>query len=96
MRKIAFTALATAAALAAVPAAAQSVSGTVNVTGTVADRCSVIGSGGLAQSFTGDINLNRLDADDGTLRSGLVGSTSTTPADAKTVSARVVSPYRPS
>jgi hypothetical protein len=90
MNKFALAALAAAAAVAAFPAAAQTTTGTVNITGTVAGRCSVINSGVAQQSFTGSIDLGRLDADDGTLRSALVSSLSASPADAKTVSARVV------
>jgi hypothetical protein len=80
------------AALAATPAAAQSVNGTVNVTGTVGGRCSIVQPGGGAevQTFTGAIDLKRLDAADGTLRSTLVGSSAATPADNLNVATRVV------
>jgi hypothetical protein len=80
------------ATLAATPAAAQSVNGTVNVTGTVGGRCSVVQPGGGAevQTFSGAIDLKRLDAADGTLRSSLVSSTDATPADNLNVATRVV------
>jgi hypothetical protein len=81
-----------AAALAASPAAAQtSTTGTVNVTGVVGGRCSVVQPGGNdTQTFTGAIDLQRLDAADGTLRSTLTGSTAATPADNLKVATRVV------
>ncbi|MFC7537263.1 hypothetical protein ACFQPG_07765 [Sphingomonas sp. GCM10030256] len=90
MNKFAFAVLMTASAIAATPAAAQQVTGTVNVTGTVAGRCSVIESGLEKTSFSGTIDLGRLDAADGTLRSELTSATSANPADAKKVTARVV------
>lgn len=90
MKKIAFAVLMTASAMAAAPAAAQQVTGTVNVTGTVAGRCSVIESNLEKASFSGTIDLGRLDAADGTLRSELTSATSATPADLKKVTARVV------
>ena len=90
MKKIAFAVLMTASAIAATPAAAQQVTGTVNVTGTVAGRCSVIDSSQEKTSFSGTIDLGRLDAADGTLRGELTSATSANPADAKKVTARVV------
>ena len=91
MNKIALAAiLMTASAVVATPASAQNVAGTVNVTGTVAARCSVIESGLEKTSFTGTIDLGRLDAANGTLRPELTSATSTAPANAKKVTARVV------
>ncbi|HEY8591643.1 MAG TPA: hypothetical protein VIL42_02130 [Sphingomicrobium sp.] len=87
MKKIALALIAAATALSAVPAAAQTATGTVNVTGTVAGRCSIIEAGVDKQTFTGSIDLGRLDAANGTLRSDLGGATA---ADGKTVAARVV------
>ncbi|QIL01365.1 hypothetical protein G7078_00175 [Sphingomonas sinipercae] len=90
MNKIALAVVLSATALSATPAMAQQVSGTVNVTGTVAGRCSVVESGAEKTTFTGNIDLGRLDAADGTLRSELTSSTTASPADAKKVTARVV------
>ena len=90
MKKIALAVGLSATALSASPAIAQQVTGTVNVTGTVAGRCSVIDAGAEKTTFTGNIDLGRLDAADGTLRSELTSSTAVTPADAKKVTARVV------
>lgn len=68
------------AALMIAPAAmAQTVSGTVNVTGSVATKCVVI-SGGSGGSFSGSIPLGELAGADGTLSAGLAGSVAATPA----------------
>jgi hypothetical protein len=65
--------------LAAAPAAlAQTVTGTVNVTGSVAARCVVI-TGGSGSSFSGSIPLGELAGTDGTLSSTLAGSTNASP-----------------
>ena len=91
MKKTLATVLAIADGFAAVPAAAQT-TGTVNVTGTVGGRCSVVASGGTteASTFSGTIDLQRLDATDGTLRSTLTGSTAASPADGLNVATRIV------
>jgi hypothetical protein len=62
--------LATAAALLALPqmALAQQVTGTINLTGSVAGRCSVLGGG---QAFSETINLGELSGNDGRLRADL-------------------------
>jgi phage-related minor tail protein len=59
MKKLLFTALLAGSALAAVPAAAQSVSGNVTVTGTVAAKCTSAGG------QNGSINLGELAVADG-------------------------------
>ncbi|MGV3512410.1 MAG: hypothetical protein ACO1OX_10450 [Novosphingobium sp.] len=71
-------AAATVAALVASSASAQTVTtGTVNVTGNVQGRCSVVAPGGAASSsFTGTIALGALDEADGTLAPALETSTS--------------------
>lgn len=91
MTKFAIAFVAAAATLAALPAAAET-TGTINVTGNVQSRCSVIQPGGSteASTFSGTIALGRLDAADGTLKSALAGSTSATPAQGLTVSTRIV------
>ncbi|MBB4613559.1 hypothetical protein [Novosphingobium taihuense] len=67
-----------ALAFAAAPAQAQTVTtGTVNVTGSVQGRCSVVAPGGAAtSSFSGTISLGALDEADGTLAPSLEGTTS--------------------
>lgn len=90
MKKIVLALVASTAALAAVPAAAQSVTGTVAVTGNVQARCSVQTAPTEVATFSGTLALGRLDAANGTLRTALADSTTATPADAQKVSARVV------
>jgi hypothetical protein len=60
MKKLAFTALAAAAALASTPAFAQA-SGTVDVTGTVASKCATVGT------IAGTISLGELAKANGTV-----------------------------
>jgi hypothetical protein len=59
-------------------AMAQTVTGTVNVTGSVAAKCVVI-TGGSGGSFSGSIPLGELAGTDGTLSSTLAGSTNASP-----------------
>ena len=74
MNKILLTALAAASALAlAGPVAAQSVSGVVDITGSVADKCIVTDDGTPPSgSFGGSVNLGQLDDTDGTLKDSSV------------------------
>jgi hypothetical protein len=91
MKKIVLAALAATTAIIATPAAAQTVTGTVNVTGSVANRCSVVLPGGASSAtFTGTIGLGALDDPDGTLRDNLQASTTASPADGLHVLTRVV------
>jgi hypothetical protein len=62
--------LVTAAALLALPqmALAQQVTGTINLTGSVAGRCSVLGGG---QAFSETINLGELSGPDGRIRTDM-------------------------
>ncbi len=94
MKKLVLAAMAASTALIAVPASAQTpppVTGTVNVTGSVTNRCSVVAPGGASSSsFSGTIALGTLDDPDGTLRDNLIGSTTGSPADSLHVTARVV------
>lgn len=89
MKKIALIALATSAAAIATPAAAQ-VTGTVDVTGSVAGRCSVVlvAGGAGTSTFNGTIALGALDDADGTLKDTLQGTTSA--AAAGSYSTRVI------
>jgi hypothetical protein len=90
MKKIVLAAMVSASALSATPALAQSIAGTVNVTGTVSGRCAIIEGNAEKASFTGTIDLGRLDTANGTLIPTLTSSSSITPAAGKTVVARVV------
>lgn len=56
-------------ALIAVPAAAQSVTGTIDMTGTVAAKCFVVPGNGT--TFSDSVNFGALDQADGTLRTNL-------------------------
>ncbi len=89
MKKIALAVMVSVTAFSAAPVLAQSTTGTVNITGTVNARCSVIESGIAGQAFTRSIDLKRLDNDNGVLRADLVSSTSASPADGLKVNARV-------
>lgn len=91
MNKFGFALLASATVFAASPAAAQQVvNGTINVTGTVGGRCSVIDGSTEKATFDGTLALGRLDADNGTLRADLTTATSASPAAGQKVTARVV------
>lgn len=70
MKKIvALSTIALATALAAAPASAQSVSGTVTINGTVGEKCLVTDTGSTPNAdFGGVVNLGALDDTDGTLR----------------------------
>lgn len=69
MKKIVLAALAASSALIAMPAAAQTVTGTVNITGSVAPKCQVIDGGGAASgSFTSTVDLGELSQSNGLLR----------------------------
>lgn len=70
MQKIALIALAASAAIATPAiAAAQNVTGTINLTGSVAGRCSIQTSGG--STFADTVAFGELAATNGTLRTGL-------------------------
>ncbi|WP_162935746.1 hypothetical protein [Tsuneonella amylolytica] len=72
MKKLALAALAASAAIAS-PAMAQTVSGTVNLNGTVAPKCLAVSEGAAATTFTRSVNFAELAQADGTLRTGLAG-----------------------
>jgi hypothetical protein len=81
MKKLVLLAMAASTVAIATPAAAQ-VTGTVEVTGTVVGRCSVVQPGGGVGvgTFGGTIALSDLDEADGTLKATLEGTTSMAPA----------------
>lgn len=92
MNKILLTALAAASALAiATPAAAQTVSGVVNVTGSVADKCIVTDDGTPPSGdFGGSVNLGQLDDTDGTLKDSSVLAAAFSAAGAANLTYRIV------
>ena len=67
MRKIGLGALAIAIATIAAPASAQIVSGTINVSGTVAPKCQVVSPGPASQSFLSTVDLGDISRANGTL-----------------------------
>lgn len=69
MRKLALIALASSAAMVAVPAAAQDVTGTINLTGSVAPKCLVLPGAG--STFGETVAFGELAQGDGTLRTDL-------------------------
>lgn len=92
MNKILLTALAAASALAiATPAAAQTVSGVVDITGSVADKCIVTDDGTPPSgSFGGTVNLGTLDDTDGTLKDSSVLAAAFSAAGAANLTYRIV------
>lgn len=69
MKKFALLALGASTAFIAMPAAAQTVTGTVTLTGSVAPKCFVLPGAG--STFSDSVNFGELAAADGTLRTGL-------------------------
>lgn len=69
MKKIALLALATAAAIST-PAAAQTVTGTINITGEVGNKCFVLPGAG--STFGGTVAMGELSKGDGTLKDSAV------------------------
>lgn len=70
MKKIALLAL-TAAAAFATPAAAQTVTGTINITGSVQAKCTVVSTSPAGSTFGTTVNLGELAQADGTLATDL-------------------------
>jgi len=71
MKKLAYLSLAAASAIAlASPAAAQTVTGTVDITGTVAAKCLVVPAN--SSTFAASVNLLELAKADGTLEDSAV------------------------
>lgn len=85
MKKLAFAAFAAAATMIAVPASAQTVSGTVTLTGSVAPKCLVLSEGPAASTFTRSVDFGELAAADGTLRTGLAGEFTSGVAEVRVV-----------
>lgn len=83
MKKLALIAMTAAAAIAS-PAMAQTVTGTINLTGTVSPKCFVVPGSG--STFGETVNFGALDAADGTLRSGLDTTFATRSATVKCTS----------
>lgn len=69
MKKIALVALAASVAALATPAAAQTVTGTINMTGSVAPKCFVVPGNG--NTFGTTVNFGELAVANGTLRTDL-------------------------
>ncbi|QLC22434.1 hypothetical protein HFP51_09730 [Parasphingopyxis sp. CP4] len=83
--------IATAIAMtAAAPAAAQSVTGTVNITGSVGEKCLVTDPGPAGNTFTTTIDLGELAQADGTLRTGIEADFNAGGTGASDVDFRVV------
>ena len=89
MRKYLFIASA-AALISTAPAMAQSVTGTVNITGSVGEKCLVTDPGPAGSTFTTTIDLGELAQANGTLRTGIAtdfnaGGTGTSVVDFRVV-----------
>lgn len=69
MKKLLLLALAGSATALAAPAAAQNVTGTINLSGSVAPKCLVVPGSG--DTFSDSVDFGELAASDGTLRTGL-------------------------
>ena len=67
MKKIALIAM-TAAAAIATPAMAQTVTGTINITGNVAPKCFVLNGEDVNSTFTANVAMGELAKSDGTLK----------------------------
>lgn len=89
MKKYLFIASA-AALISTAPAMAQSVTGTVNITGSVGEKCLVTDPSPAGSTFTTTINLGELAKADGTLRDGIVADFNAGGTGASDVDFRVV------
>jgi hypothetical protein len=88
MKKIALIALAASAAIAT-PAAAQTVTGTINITGSVAPKCFVIAPAA-GSTFGGTVAMGELAQSNGTLLPSATLSTTFGAAGAGVLTAQVV------
>ncbi|HEY3811685.1 MAG TPA: hypothetical protein VGL66_00545 [Caulobacteraceae bacterium] len=82
MKRVLLVATAIAGLAFAAPSLAQTVSGSVGITGSVADRCVVNSSGG-GETFSDTIPLGELTKSNGTLRGDLQGSSAISGATVK-------------
>lgn len=89
MKKISIAAALLATAIAA-PAAAQSVSGSVVINGTVTPKCLVVSPGPAASSFSTVVSLGELANADGTMRTDLATTFSAAGNASNGLSAKVV------
>lgn len=87
MKKIALIALAASAAIAT-PAAAQTVTGTINITGSVAPKCLVVPGNG--STFGGTVAMGELAQANGTLKPTATLETTFAAAGAAVLTAQVV------
>ena len=69
MKKIALIAMTAAAAIAS-PAMAQTVTGTINITGSVAAKCMVVSGTAVSSTFGTTVAMGELSQADGTLKDG--------------------------
>jgi hypothetical protein len=92
MKKIALLALAASAAAIATPAmaAAPDVIGTINITGSVAEKCSVVPVTGDGSTFTANVPMGELAAADGTLKASATLASTFGTAGGAGLSVRVV------
>ena len=86
MKKIVLLALAASTVAVATPASAQTVTGTIDLTGSVAPKCLVLPGAGDTFGTTTSIQLNELAGPDGTLRTGIAADVNSNVA----MTARVV------
>jgi hypothetical protein len=67
MKKFALLALAASTAALATPSMAQTVTGTINISGSVANKCTVVNGSTTSATFGTTINMGELAGNDGTL-----------------------------
>ncbi len=89
MKKIALIAM-TAAAVIATPAMAQDVTGTINITGSVAKKCFVLNGSAVSSTFGTTVALGELAKSDGTLRASTDLSSAFATAGGSALDAQVV------
>lgn len=96
MKKIALLALAASTAALATPVMAQTVTGTINITGSVANKCSVVNGSDTSNSWGTSIDMGELSGADGTLlSSSTLSSTFNTLAGANRIARVVCSTLNP-
>lgn len=90
MKKIALLALAASTAAIATPSMAQTVTGTINISGSVANKCTVVNGATTSATFGTTINMGELADADGTLLPTATLSTTFGTQTGAAASARVV------